>query len=138
MQYRIIHHLNTKKDNSITNSYWLNIMLKGLIPRYQDSLFIVTLNDQFLIQNLHIFPVKGIDNFKEHISKLLILVSSDQAAYVSIALNIKPKSNKLSRQYQNVLDRSINNKEIPIWTVLHYIDGKYRELQQSVEEDFYE
>lgn len=138
MEFRIINHVKTKTYYPIQNAYHLNLILKSLINRETDTVFIATMNDRKYLYNLHMFHVTGLESFKSELSKHFTVGVYDQAAYISIAYNVSPKSEKLDKEYKKAVQKVIDERSIdyvPVWTALHYVDGKYTELHQRIEDE---
>ncbi|MGL1892193.1 MAG: hypothetical protein OCD02_11245 [Spirochaetaceae bacterium] len=136
MGFRIINHLQPKIDSKLYSSYYFDKIINSLIIREIDTLFLATMNDQFQLYNLHLFPIKGLKSFESVLSRLSIISILDEAAYISVAYNIKPKSQRLDLGYNKAIQEILSsNIATMLWNILHYEDGKYTEVYQGVQEE---
>ncbi|OQY36667.1 MAG: hypothetical protein B6226_06205 [Candidatus Cloacimonetes bacterium 4572_65] len=91
MEFRVIHHFEPKKKLKLFNAHQFNLLLRGMVLSYVDTLFITTMNDQREIYNLLLFPCKGIKSFKNQLSRIGVINAYESTAYNSIAFNIIPR-----------------------------------------------
>lgn len=138
MEFNIINHVKTKTYYPIDSAYHFNLILKGLVNKEKDTLFIATMNDQKHLYNLHMFHVTGIESFNSELSKHFTLGLYDQASYISIAYNVVPESEVLDKIYRKEVLKVIDSRskdDVPVRTALHYVNGKCRVLYQATDED---
>lgn len=131
MRYRIIHHLESKDDFLVNSIYGMQRILRSVINREQDTLFVITMNGEGQLYNLHMYPVKDIKSLKEQISKVLFDMGQDQASRISIAFNFSYRNEEHEKMCKHEWKNIIENDEYGLRAILHCDAGNYRVVHQA-------
>lgn len=128
MRYRIIHHLKSKDEFLVNNVYGLQRILRSVINREQDTIFVVTMNEDGVLINIHLLPLKSVSHYLHWLFKLYRLFKDDKASKMSIAHNFSFKSDSSEKSFTNELLQL--SKMEQTCTILQCNAGNYKILYQ--------